>query len=180
MTFAITLLKMIFIVTPFKRERPGVWLRIALARIPYGKFCSSKLVAIHRSKVRYVELKSRFMMFHISCIANFSLRPQYQIPGLAMDVWNTSYTYKYFGEKTPKLSRAYRNQPFFPNGKMLGGTSSMNAMLYVRVTSDDFNAWNVKGWKYDDVLPYFLKSEGNKKKAKGKYHNNEGNWTHLR
>lgn len=57
---------------------------------------------------------------------------------------------------------------------MLGGTTSINAMLYVRGTADDFNGWNVQGWKYDDVLPYFLKSEGNRKRPKGKYHNTEG------
>lgn len=89
-------------------------------------------------------------------------------------MWNTSYTINYFGEMTMKASRAYRGRAFFPQGRMLGGTSSVNAMIYSRGVKDDYDNWNVTGWKYDDVLPYFLKNEGNMKRAKGKYHNTEG------
>jgi choline dehydrogenase-like flavoprotein len=50
-----------------------------------------------------------------------------------------------------------------PRGKMLGGSSSINYMVYVRGHPGDFNAWaanGADGWAYDDVLPYFRKSEG--------------------
>ena len=50
-----------------------------------------------------------------------------------------------------------------PRGKMLGGSSSINYMVYVRGHPGDFNAWaagGADGWSYDDVLPYFRKSEG--------------------
>ncbi len=50
-----------------------------------------------------------------------------------------------------------------PRGKMLGGTSGMNYMAYVRGHPGDFDAWaegGASGWSYDDVLPYFKKSEG--------------------
>ncbi len=49
-----------------------------------------------------------------------------------------------------------------PRGKMLGGSSGLNYMAYVRGHPGDFNAWaegGATGWSYDDVLPYFIKSE---------------------
>ena len=50
-----------------------------------------------------------------------------------------------------------------PRGKMLGGTSGLNYMAYVRGHPGDFDAWaagGAQGWSYDEVLPYFLKAEG--------------------
>jgi choline dehydrogenase len=50
-----------------------------------------------------------------------------------------------------------------PRGRMLGGSSGINYMAYVRGHPGDFDAWaagGAKGWAYDDVLPYFTKSEG--------------------
>jgi len=50
-----------------------------------------------------------------------------------------------------------------PRGKMLGGSSGINYMAYVRGHPGDFDAWAAEGatgWSYDDVLPYFKKSEG--------------------
>ena len=52
---------------------------------------------------------------------------------------------------------------FVPRGKMLGGSSGMNYMAYVRGHPGDFDAWaagGATGWSYDEVLPYFRKSEG--------------------
>ena len=50
-----------------------------------------------------------------------------------------------------------------PRGKMLGGSSGINYLAYVRGHPGDFDAWaagGADGWSYDDVLPYFKKSEG--------------------
>ena len=50
-----------------------------------------------------------------------------------------------------------------PRGKMLGGSSSLNAMAYVRGHPGDFDSWakgGATGWSYTEVLPYFRKSEG--------------------
>ena len=50
----------------------------------------------------------------------------------------------------------------WPRGRILGGSSSINGMLYVRGAPADFDGWaqmGCRGWSYDDVLPYFKKSE---------------------
>jgi choline dehydrogenase len=51
---------------------------------------------------------------------------------------------------------------YWPRGKVLGGSSSINGMVYVRGNAADFDGWaqmGCRGWSYDDVLPYFIKSE---------------------
>ena len=60
-----------------------------------------------------------------------------------------------------------------PRGKVLGGSSAINAMLYVRGQAADYDGWAQRGnlgWSYDDVLPYFLKAENCEQLSKG----NEG------
>ncbi len=50
----------------------------------------------------------------------------------------------------------------WPRGRTLGGSSSINGMLYVRGAPADFDNWaqmGCRGWSYDDVLPFFMKSE---------------------
>lgn len=57
---------------------------------------------------------------------------------------------------------------YLPRGKVLGGSSSMNAMIYIRGNRADYDGWaadGATGWGYDDVLPYFLRSEDNERGA---------------
>ena len=64
----------------------------------------------------------------------------------------------------------------WPRGKVLGGSSSINGMLYVRGNARDYDRWaqmGCSGWSYDDVLPYFKKSESYAVGA-DKYHGGDG------
>lgn len=63
-----------------------------------------------------------------------------------------------------------------PRGKCLGGSSAINAMIYIRGHRQDYDDWAAlgnAGWSYDDVLPYFIKSENNQR-ISNQYHGNAG------
>ncbi len=64
----------------------------------------------------------------------------------------------------------------YPRGKTLGGSSSINGLLWIRGQKNDYDNWRQQGnngWGWDDVLPYFLKSENNEM-GKSKFHNDNG------
>jgi choline dehydrogenase len=72
----------------------------------------------------------------------------------------TPYNWRY--ETTPQKHCNDRRM-YWPRGKTLGGSSSINAMLYVRGHASDYDHWRQlgnEGWSYNDVLPYFKKAEG--------------------
>jgi choline dehydrogenase-like flavoprotein len=63
-----------------------------------------------------------------------------------------------------------------PRGKCLGGSSAINAMVYIRGHRQDYDDWSTlgnTGWSDDEVLPYFIKSENNQR-IKNQYHGNDG------
>ena len=71
---------------------------------------------------------------------------------------------------------------FWPRGKVLGGSSTINGMIYVRGNRRDYDNWaqrGLPGWSYDAVLPAFLRSEGHTQRA-GIYHNSDGELTVCR
>ena len=65
---------------------------------------------------------------------------------------------------------------WWPRGKVLGGSSSINAMCYIRGNPRDYDEWDdlgATGWYWNNVLPYFKRSEGNSRGA-GKLHGGDG------
>lgn len=65
---------------------------------------------------------------------------------------------------------------YWPRGKVLGGCSSINAMIYIRGSRLDYDGWRdagCVGWGFDDVLPFFLRSEGNERGTSA-FHNGDG------
>lgn len=79
----------------------------------------------------------------------------------------------FFTEPQPELNN---RRGFQPRGKALGGSSAINAMLYIRGHQKDYDEWanlGCDGWAWDDVLPYFLKSEGNQWDV-DKFHGTDG------
>ncbi len=52
-----------------------------------------------------------------------------------------------------------------PRGKVLGGSSSINAMVYIRGNRRDYEEWGVPGWGWEDLFPYFLRAEDNERGA---------------
>ena len=57
---------------------------------------------------------------------------------------------------------------YLPRGRMLGGSSSMNAMVYLRGNAADYDEWaadGAPGWSYRDVLPNFMRSEDDERGA---------------
>lgn len=65
---------------------------------------------------------------------------------------------------------------YWPRGKVMGGSSSINAMVYIRGQAQDFDEWEKQGnagWGFKDVLPYFIKAESNDWGA-SEYHGSEG------
>ncbi|HAA06325.1 MAG TPA: glucose-methanol-choline oxidoreductase [Acinetobacter schindleri] len=63
-----------------------------------------------------------------------------------------------------------------PRGKCLGGSSAINAMIYIRGNRADYDDWAAQGctgWSYDEVLPYFIRSENNHR-IQNEYHGNAG------
>jgi choline dehydrogenase len=64
----------------------------------------------------------------------------------------------------PELNCGGRRLPL-PRGKVLGGSSSINAMIYIRGNRADYDGWGADGWAWDDLFPYFLKAEDNERGA---------------
>ena len=81
--------------------------------------------------------------------------------GYGKSFYDGRVNWMYMTESDPGLGgRAV----YWPRGKVLGGSSSINAMVYVRGQADDFDDWAAlgnPGWAWNDVLPYFKKSEDN-------------------
>jgi choline dehydrogenase len=101
--------------------------------------------------------------------------PLIHMPGaFGAFMFDKKHDWSYWAKPDP---RVFRGKPIFlPRGKTLGGSSSINGMVYTHGHRSDYDYWadlGNTGWGYDEVLPYFRKAEHN---ARGvdKYHGDEG------
>jgi choline dehydrogenase len=82
-----------------------------------------------------------------------------QMPlGYGKTFHDKSINWNYYAEPDPGLNG---QRDFWPRGKLLGGSGSINAMVWIRGDRRDYDEWGVPGWRYDDVLPAFKTLEHN-------------------
>ena len=102
------------------------------------------------------------------------LNPWIHIPvGYFKTIHNPKVDWCYVTEPDPGLNGRSIE---WPRGKVLGGSSSLNGLLYVRGQAQDYDRWRQMGntgWGWDDVLPLFKRAENNERGA-DEYHGNEG------
>jgi choline dehydrogenase len=100
--------------------------------------------------------------------------PLIHIPGGYMKLHHSNVDWNcYWTEPQAHLNN---RRIYHPRGKVLGGSSSTNAMAYIRGHKEDYNHWaslGNEGWSYEDVLPHFIKSENNEQ-FKNAYHGRGG------
>jgi choline dehydrogenase len=90
-------------------------------------------------------------------------QPEIRIPAAFPALFKSSWDWDLLGEPEPGLDN---RRLYLPRGRMLGGCSSINAMIYVRGNRVDYDGWarcGCEGWSYDEVLPYFKRSEDNER-----------------
>lgn len=101
--------------------------------------------------------------------------PWIHIPvGYYKTVGNPKTDWGYVTEPDPNLDGRRVN---WPRGKVLGGSSSINGLLYVRGQAEDYDHWRqlgCTGWGFDDVLPYFRRSEDKESPDNDGYHGTGG------
>jgi choline dehydrogenase-like flavoprotein len=89
-----------------------------------------------------------------------------QIPAALYKVWRTRLDWNYTTEPQPGLGG---RRLFWPRGKLLGGSSSINAMIYIRGAAADYDEWaqltGDPSWSYESVLPLFRRMEDNARGA---------------
>ncbi|MEX0343308.1 MAG: GMC family oxidoreductase [Rhizobiaceae bacterium] len=119
-----------------------------------GCVLANRLSADPRNKVILIEAGKR------------DLYPWIHVPvGYFKTMNNPAYDWCYKTDPCPELKG--KEVPW-PRGKVLGGSSALNGLLYVRGQREDYDRWQElgnTGWGWDDVLPYFKKSEDNERGA---------------
>jgi choline dehydrogenase len=81
------------------------------------------------------------------------------VPAAFSELFKSETDWEYYTEPQPEMDD---RQLYWPRGKTLGGSSSINAMIYIRGVPHDYDTWadlGNEGWGYEDVLPYFKRGE---------------------
>ena len=101
--------------------------------------------------------------------------PLFTIPLLAgVAYWHKPTNWGYQTSPQPGLDG---RSILWPRGKVLGGSSTINGMMYMRGNAADYDGWaqtGLIGWSYEDILPYFRRSEDNPERPGDPYHGQGG------
>jgi choline dehydrogenase len=104
----------------------------------------------------------------------YDRHPLVQLPMLMGKLMHSRiYNWQYETEPEPEFGN---RKVYWPRGKALGGTSTINGMIYVRGNRHDYDRWaqmGNPGWSYAEVLPFFRKSEGHAERN-GEFHSHDG------
>ncbi|WP_049570917.1 GMC family oxidoreductase [Nonomuraea sp. SBT364] len=79
-----------------------------------------------------------------------------RMPAGFAKLFKTGYDWDY---TTAKQGEMAGRELYWPRGRVIGGSSSINAQMWVRGCALDYDQWGVPGWSYEDVLPYFTRAE---------------------
>jgi choline dehydrogenase len=85
--------------------------------------------------------------------------------GYGKTMWSQKVNWCFYTEPDPQMNG---RRIYWPRGKTLGGSSSINGLIYIRGQREDYDRWAASGnpgWSYDEVLPYFIKAERNQRGA---------------
>ena len=83
--------------------------------------------------------------------------------GYAKTMFHPKYNWRYYTEPDPGMNG---RSIYWPRGKVLGGSSAINGLIYVRGQPEDYEHWAAlgnSGWSWQEVLPYFIRAERNER-----------------
>jgi choline dehydrogenase len=96
--------------------------------------------------------------------------PNIHVPVAAARLFRTELDWDYDSHLEPFCEN---RRIYLPRGRVLGGTSSINGMIYVRGNRRDYDSWGMPGWSYGELLPYFVRAEDNER-GRSEYHGTGG------
>jgi choline dehydrogenase len=93
--------------------------------------------------------------------------------GYGKTMWSTRYNWCFHTDPDPNMNG---RRIYWPRGRTLGGSSAINGLIYIRGQREDYDGWAAlgnPGWSHADVLPYFIRAEGNARGA-SEWHGADG------
>lgn len=151
--------------TPSDRDQIGTFDYVVIGAGSAGCVVANRLAADPKNKVLVLEAGGRddWIWFHIPVGYLFAIGDP-----------RADWLFK----TEPQAGLGGRSLAY-PRGKVLGGSSSINAMIYMRGQAADYDGWRqlgLSGWGWDEVLPYFLKHEDHIAPPPGGLHKSGGEW----
>ena len=128
-----------------------------------GCVLANRLSADPRNRVALIEAGPRDRSFWI------------HLPiGYGRTMWDSKVNWKFYTEPEPQMDG---RRIYWPRGRVLGGSSSINGLIVIRGQPRDYDHWanlGNRGWSWRDVLPYFIKLEHNDDLAGDQLHGSNG------